>query len=66
MHSTTVEPLLAFFDGLADAGQVRRLGAAFARFVGSLAQDQVQASDAPRWRSPAWCCRNWKGAATAA
>ncbi|WP_308920330.1 exodeoxyribonuclease V subunit alpha [Janthinobacterium sp. J1-1] len=47
MHSTTVEPLLAFFDGLADAGQVRRLGAAFARFVGSLAQDQVQASDAP-------------------
>ena len=47
MHSTTVEPLLAFFDGVADTGQVRRLGAAFARFVGSLAQDQVQASDAP-------------------
>ena len=47
MHSTTVEPLLAFFDGVADAGQVRRLGAAFARFVGGLAQDQTHAPDAP-------------------
>ncbi len=47
MHSTTVEPLLAFFDGVADAGQVRRLGAAFARFVGSLAPEQMPAADAP-------------------
>ena len=47
MHSTTVEPLLAFFDGVADAGQVRRLGAAFARFVGGLAPQQMQAADAP-------------------
>ncbi|WP_426076542.1 exodeoxyribonuclease V subunit alpha [Janthinobacterium sp. PSPC3-1] len=47
MHSTTLEPLLAFFDGVADTGQVRRLGAAFARFVGSLAQDQAPAPDAP-------------------
>lgn len=47
MHSTTVEPLLAYFDGVADAGQVRRLGAAFARFVGGLAPQQMQAADAP-------------------
>ena len=47
MHSTTVEPLLAFFDGVADAGQVRRLGTAFARFVGGLAPQQMQAADAP-------------------
>ena len=47
MHSTTVEPLLAFFDAIADAGQVRRLGAAFARFVGSLATEHMQAADAP-------------------
>lgn len=47
MHSTTVEPLLAFFDGLADAGQVRRLGAAFARFVCDLAPEHMPAADAP-------------------
>ncbi|OYO29782.1 exodeoxyribonuclease V subunit alpha [Janthinobacterium sp. PC23-8] len=47
MHNPTVEPLLAFFDGVADAGLVRRLGAAFARFVASLAQGEVQAAEAP-------------------
>ena len=36
MHSATLDPLLNHFDAIADAGQVRRLGAAFARFIGSL------------------------------
>ena len=47
MHNPTLEPLLAFFDGVADAGLVRRLGAAFARFVASLAQGEAQAAEAP-------------------
>lgn len=34
MHS--LDPLLHHFDAIADAGQVRRLGAAFARFVATL------------------------------
>ncbi|OBV40882.1 exodeoxyribonuclease V subunit alpha [Janthinobacterium psychrotolerans] len=47
MHSTTMVSLLAYFDGVADAGQVRRLGAAFARFVATLAHDRAQAADGP-------------------
>ena len=39
MHS--LDPLLHHFDAIADAGQVRRLGAAFARFITTLAaQDE--------------------------
>lgn len=45
MHSATLDPLLNHFDAIADAGQVRRLGAAFARFIATLSADQ-EAADA--------------------
>ena len=46
MHSATLDPLLNHFDAIADAGQVRRLGAAFARFIGSLSADAEPADAA--------------------
>jgi len=63
MEALQMDALFTHFDGVAEAGHLRRLSAAFARFIATL--DEA-GPDAPPWAWPAWCCPSWKGGATAA